>query len=98
MAINDDELLFQRDELSTGWTILAKRYIVSVAEVKARYKFLIEDEIIKEKEKNAGESTCLKCRKKFLSEHKVNIRTCPSCKILNNEMAANMAEAVRFGQ
>lgn len=98
MPIADDVLMYERDELSTGWAVLSKRYGVEVSILKARYKFIIEDELAQERAKREGIVICLKCRQKFLSEDKINLRFCSPCRAINNEMAANMVEARGFGR
>ena len=94
----DEDLLYERDEFTTSWSILAKRWGIPIAALKDRYRFLIEQEIRKDREKHAGETICITCRAKFWSEHKVNLRYCQSCREKNSEYAANMAEDWSFGR
>ena len=50
----DEDLLYERDEFTTSWSILAKRWGIPIAALKDRYRFLIEEEIRKDREKHAG--------------------------------------------
>ena len=96
----DGALLYERDELNTGWAILSKRWSIGPDRLKKRYRYLIEFEIEKDRLRFAGETKCLGigCGKRFMSEHRVNIRFCDSCRIKNEEIAHNMRENVTFGR
>ncbi len=94
----DEDLLYERDEFTTSWSILSRRWEIPIADLKARYKFLIDEEIRKDRERHAGETRCLKCNSNFFSEHKINIRFCQTCREKNAEFATNMQEDWGFGR
>lgn len=93
----DEALIYERDELETGWAVLSRRWNIPAQALKDRYRFLINQEAEKERLKNAGHRECLKCRQTFWSEHKRNQQICPACTVKNQELACNMAEDRRFG-
>ncbi|MDE3023527.1 MAG: hypothetical protein KGI54_17035, partial [Pseudomonadota bacterium] len=93
----DEELVYFRDE-GLSWMTLQSKFNISSKLLKQRYKFIIDRDIAAEKARYAGETTCLKCRNKFWSEHRVNLRYCDPCRNKNKELANNMVEAVTFGK
>lgn len=93
----DEALLYERDELETGWAVLSKRWNISSEELKIRYRFLINREAELDRNRHAGERRCLRCRKNFWSEHKKNVQICAACTVKNQEFASNMADDNGFG-
>lgn len=93
----DEALIYERDELETGWVILSQRWNIEPQVLKLRYRFLVNRESEKQRKKNAGRRSCLKCRKQFWSPHKINIQICTPCTIKNQEYASNMADDSGFG-
>ena len=92
----DEQLVYFRDE-GVSWMVLQRKWGIPAKALKARYKFVIDRDIEAERLKYAGMTTCLTCRKSFMSEHRINLRYCDPCRTKNKELANNMVESATFG-